>query len=166
MFEDREFLCLLDDKTVLRGVDCARLIIDYFLTIKTFRGTLRKIIEVFGGCVGFRTAQGLSSWLSNPALRGYLVYKRSKQNRYSDRSKWEFRGKFFDELITDHEWIEIEGIFQNITYNRTFYRSSGNYTLPFGGLMKCQNCFSSAMAIGSLKTSAGYQCIKYREVLS
>ncbi|BAQ65586.1 DNA-invertase [Geminocystis sp. NIES-3709] len=158
-----EYICLIEGKKVITVAEFAREYIDIFLEKKTFKGTIKAMINKYG-VIGFMSHSSLSNWLSNPQIRGILVYGRGHNNRYSNKDKWDYRGELFPSLLSQEEWDEIEIIFKNIAENRTNYRSTNNYAKPFGSLLKCSYCNGSAQTIsgGKARNITGYQCVGYR----
>lgn len=158
-----EFICLIEGKKVLTVAEFAREYIDTFLSKKTFKGTLKIMVKKYG-LIGFKSPQGISNWLSNPQIRGLLVYGRGYKPRYGNYDNWDIKGQFFPALLSENEWQEIEQIFKEVQENRTTYRSTNNYAKPFGSLLRCVCCGGTAQTISGGKTRhiTGYQCVGYR----
>lgn len=159
-----EFLCFLDDRRVLSKFDLAREIIENFLALKTMRSTILAMIDKYGGVVGFSGSPGLSKWLCNPVLRGYLVYGRGRGGNFCHSANWDLRDRRFEPLMSDEEWLAIESYFIQVRANRNVFKPSGKYCQPFGSLTKCSRCGSSGNLLvgGKNRNSFGYQCIGYK----
>jgi DNA invertase Pin-like site-specific DNA recombinase len=73
---------------------------------------------------------GMSNWVSNPTLRGSLVYGRVRGDYQEQPGK-------IEPLMTQQEWDEIELI---LSFNNKKRGGSGVSQLLFAGLVRCSVC--------------------------
>lgn len=169
-FDTEPFLCLLESGDELSKMELAREIVFTFLGKMSMLGTVKYMVEKYGGVVGYASTPGLSKWLSHPVLRGYLVYGRGKAGgSYSDRDNWEVVDRLYPALISDGEWEKIRNYLESVEKNRNFYRVKDKRVQPFGNLLKCDRCGVTGLSIGAgyskNKRGLGYQCANYKKRL-
>lgn len=179
--DHQPFLCLLDTHQERSKAQIAREIIEAFLSQKSLRLALRVINERYG-IRNFSSAQkgrvarelfrfspaGLSTWLTNPVLRGHLCYLRSRDGQRRKSTDWEIHYNTHPEqrLISDEEYRAIEAI---ISHNARV-KGYGSTALkhPLSGLVYCGECRAACYSCsGNRGKSPGYnyyfQCKNWRD---
>ena len=163
LLDRRPFLCLLDGRREMSRAAIAREIVEAFLRQKSLRLALREINERYGIKIfahndrtGKRLAgriahdlfrfspAGLQNWLTNPVLRGHLIYLRG-----TDREQIFYDTHTEDRLISEEESREIDRI---LRFNRRV-RGFGSTKLkyPCSGLVFCAECRSACYSISGAK---------------
>ena len=150
------YLCLIDGQRSLSQAEIGRELVATYLEIKTFRGTLRWLNETYGiqqfarrgranrkarQSLGF-TSAGLSSWLTNPILRGHTSYGRTSQQQPQHKDRWDIRHNTHPEhvLMTEDEYQAIEQILQTGTVERGWKPARVKKVNPLSGLVYCGQC--------------------------
>ncbi|MBD1825026.1 recombinase family protein [Cyanobacteria bacterium FACHB-DQ100] len=130
--------------------DAARYLVENYLKIKSIRQTIRAFNRNYGIQTlargrtvhsGFdnegifqRSPSGFAKWITNPVLRGHLVYfNDSEENR---KPLW---GTHQDQrLITEEESQRIQAIIQENKESHGFTSNIRKH--PLSGLVKCEVC--------------------------
>ena len=126
--------------------DLARLRIDLIMS----EGSLYRASKVYNSRIGLEilenghpfgklrtSGQGLSSWVVNPVLRGFICYGRRRAQGLNDQHKWDLREGNFEPILTQSEFKIIEQI---ILGNRKKERATSSGSFLFSGLLRCQKC--------------------------
>lgn len=168
------YLCMLDDRNTLSKAQIGRGMVESFLKERSLRLALRAINEKYGimattynnrpgkaknGRVAmeiFRfSPSGLRLWLTNPVLRGHLVYKPRSKDReiiYNTHP-----GQV---LMSESEFLEVSAI---IEHNRQMRGGSHSVRFPCSGLVFCSECRGSHYSLSSKRGKTPgrnyyYQC--------
>ena len=153
VFNDREY-----EQTGFSCYEIATKLVERFLEIKTYMGTLRSFKEEYGVCP-FTTSGGFSRWLVNGQLRGMLIYADSEGiKEVVDRDR-------YPRIISEQQWNEISYVLANIKgKSKNYYRQSKNQPrkTPLGtGMIFCSVCRKSSGMIISSKTTNKYDKYRY-----
>jgi len=176
------FLCILETREEFSRMMMGRMLIDLFLEHRTLRRTLRDWNSYFGiqtfsntgkgnrqprGKVGFG-ATSLTSWLTNPILRGHIAYGRAQKQNQKHQHQWDIRYNTHPDhrLMTEEEHQQIANILDWNAKHRG-YALLAKDVHPLSGLIACQQCGGRCRIISfRLRTDSSvkyhsYQCKNY-----
>ena len=177
-----QFLCLLENKSVMSKAAIASDILAIFKETKSLRRTLHTINAKYGlssfsdgkgkGNRSVRdrfnfSSSGLHSWITNPILRGHTCYNRGQKQRQHHKHLWDIRLDTHpdNKLISDFEYRELDDIFN---WNKTHHGFDNSQRIihVLSGLVYCGECGRSHRITGSLQRDRVtkfyyYQCQNY-----
>ena len=146
--DHQPMLCLLETREEISKAEIAKQIVDEFLKVKSLRGCVRSINQIYGlwhsnhngSKAGFSagglfqlSTTGLKYWLTSPVLQGHLIYFRG-----TDKEAITYNTHLDEVLITPEQYEEIQLIVEHNKTVRGWGVSKGRY--PLTGLIFCQEC--------------------------
>ena len=143
IFDEQEYICLLNGKRVLTARDIARERIDLYLKERSLRRTARAINNIYGveqaskaySRPGLQVSpSGLRNWLHNPALRGHTPYLRGKEIAWNTHPE--------QRLMTDREYEAIKEI-TVVNQKVGGWGAQAQRKHPMSGLVHCDVCKGS-----------------------
>ncbi|MFG6105389.1 fdxN element excision recombinase XisF [Leptothoe sp. EHU-05/26/07-4] len=143
IFDDQEYICLLDGKRVLTVRDIARERIELYLKERSLRRTARAINDIYGveqaskvyGRPGLQVSpSGLRNWLNNPVLRGHTPYLRGQEIAWNTHSE--------QRLMTDREFEAIKEV-KAVNQKVGGWGAQAQRRHPMSGLVHCDVCKGS-----------------------
>ena len=181
--DEEPFLCLIDSQQELSRAQVARQIVDFFLVQQSLQATLRELNRTYGlrafatrggtkkksrKQFGFSVV-GLENWLTNPILRGHVVYGRGGHQQLRHQDSWDVRyGTHLEQAImSEEEFAKVAEILTRNSSNRGWKPAKNPQLNPLSGLVYCDECQAYCQSIKHRTIPDDvfhryYQCQTYR----